>query len=391
MKSLRVLLLTFFCIGMAACNDRDSKTLNGASDGGGGVVRGSTPQEIRDAVGKARDILKRDQALFILTLFVDDAKVNDSQAARTLLQIFNPIVGAQEKFHSKIKELGWDDPNIELSDEDFEIYMKLVDESLNVPATLADYIDSIPLEFMESSSCPAPYSSSADASVSEFTLNAKMCFSLKTLQRIPIDSLQQHVTGLLMHELTHMTGIENEAEAQAIEKVTNLAYRELIGGTKNGITKQLDYSLTAAFNTLSTAKGLQSNSAFYANLSPEDLALYIATGKIDHLQRLYQNLGAAFVSVQHFIYSFDEQNVVNKIYYAPEVEADRKNIIQNAKILLSNIGGVMNLPPVEMMSADMGAKFEQLVQELDMVRNEFAKIRSAYEPQNVFISNPETP
>lgn len=63
--------------------------------------------------------------------------------------------------------------------------------------------------------CPHPsYEESADASVSQLSYQAKLCFSIGNLQRIPPASLLREILSLVVHEVDHMGGAD-EPEAKA--------------------------------------------------------------------------------------------------------------------------------------------------------------------------------
>lgn len=165
----------------------------GTSDGGGGVIASSEPEQIIKVVKETQQL-------------ISDNFGNEEKFGRVFL------------YHSQDRNL--------FSEKGLSVlqvirrpsyFRKNFDGPGELPNFLDDYLLSIPIVFEAESPCPAPDKDHADASVTEFSYDATLCFSLKTLHRLPPEALPARLAGLWFHELAHMNGFD-EQRAIALEE-----------------------------------------------------------------------------------------------------------------------------------------------------------------------------
>lgn len=108
---------------------------------------------------------------------------------------------------------------------------------------------------LQKGDCPHPRDeTTASASVSEHTFNATICFSIGNLTRIPPSSLLQEITGLVLHEATHM-GDAEEPEARSWQKEFVRYFGERFGNVLTDTdTSRTTLMLSKAYALLSRAE-----------------------------------------------------------------------------------------------------------------------------------------
>lgn len=206
MKKLILALLVATQFVTAACSkDQVAPSIaakaDGTADAGGGTIEKSTEAEVRAAVDEALKIAtdKDYQSRLYIARSKYTYKLNSAERDRiyTIQSILiNPPHAALVPF------LGIEGPDLNRMENLMSKYSK---------ENLSEYIDPNNIYFLESGSCPAHDKKDADASVSKFDLNAKICFSLENLKKIPKESLLKHLTGLWIHEITHMFGFDEKS------------------------------------------------------------------------------------------------------------------------------------------------------------------------------------
>ena len=158
----------------------------GGQHGGGGNVKDSTPEQVNRAIDMA-------------IRMVNEPNIPRNVIANFFWDTKDPLIKAKAaRIYPKY------DKAIDRSD--FEsTYV-----SPAFKAFLSNRIDRIP-----KGDCPhPPDETTADASVSEHTLNAKICFSVGNLTEIPASTILREVLGLVVHEACHMSGCkEDEARS----------------------------------------------------------------------------------------------------------------------------------------------------------------------------------
>jgi hypothetical protein len=104
--------------------------------------------------------------------------------------------------------------------------------------------------------CPHPTEeTTADASVSEHTYKATICFSVGNLTQKSPSSILQEVLGLLLHEVTHMGGAE-ESEARIWQDEFLDYFTRRFGNVlADTITRQTLTTITQAYALMFRAQG----------------------------------------------------------------------------------------------------------------------------------------
>ncbi len=267
----KLILSVFLLLCMIACgnpnessNSAPQKT-QGTSDGGGGIITGSTKEEVKAAIYRVR---KRIAILFDLDYdaYIDELKVLDNSEdthkvftiKRKILQDhdfsidddLSRIMGRSyqiKDFNYKLKKLHHslflakqkkqDNKTREIQNKIEEVFnerseyrQSINDENKILRKKFSKFLMGIDLEILNDRACHSKDKDHTDASVSKNTLDATICFSLKKLTRIPKITLEEHIAGLWFHELSHMTG-HNETDSQNMEKVGLAIYRNFITPT----------------------------------------------------------------------------------------------------------------------------------------------------------------
>lgn len=210
MNKFFLALLTTTQIFTAVCSEAQATPsiatkADGTADAGGGTVEKSTEADVRAAV---------DEALLILT----DAEFFEKLSRARIYSSKRLSEHESAQLYRIQRTLSYppyaaifpllEGNSRDDSDADLENQRILVNKYSK--KTLIEYIDKSKIYFLDRGSCPASDKTNADASVSEFDLNAKICFSLENLKNIPRESLLKHVTGLWAHEIGHMFGFQED-------------------------------------------------------------------------------------------------------------------------------------------------------------------------------------
>lgn len=177
----------------------------GGHDGGGAGIQLSTETEVREAIQWAMEDLRKEATkekegpswLFWATGSGPNARANDGEDTNVLLCLHSPFLC-----------------------ENLDLY-------LEGKAPLGyqnawDFLKLSPLEIkgQGQGACPAPDKKEAAASVSEYKIGAKLCFSVDVLRKTPRDVIRAQVASILAHEMAHLQGHGEEIA----EGVQNAVY-----------------------------------------------------------------------------------------------------------------------------------------------------------------------
>ncbi len=251
MKSFFNLILIVGVAFTTACSS-DSESKNsiadkkGTSDGGGGIISNSSPEDIRAAIQKSREFFKnslvkgylhsympkedrlqvKPNSEYMLMVCFKETCTNDGKTIKKGEQV---LIKQESTEPSDMLFCVFENLSCSFTNFDYEAYQKdLADGKSNLSyesylvltefndKDLAEYIDLIKVNLNEDGPCTYHDDKESDASVSKFIRDAEVCFSLKTLQRIPKASLNKHITALWAHELAHLNGFD-EVLAQKLE------------------------------------------------------------------------------------------------------------------------------------------------------------------------------
>lgn len=127
---------------------------------------------------------------------------------------------------------------------------------------------------LQKGDCPhPPEETTASASVSEHTFNATICFSIGNLTRIPPSSLLQEITGLVLHEVTHMGGAE-ELEARTWQNEFVRYFSERFGNVLTDTdTAQTTLMLSKTYALLSRAESFAKKDLKDRHILPDMMAV----------------------------------------------------------------------------------------------------------------------
>ncbi len=388
-NTLLIFTTLFLVIGCGKSPEPNSSSqkTKGTSDGGGGIITGSTKKEVKETIYKTRERLSLliDEQAFIKELPKRAEKGLLTDESAVTINIIRQILFKQKRQNSLTDDFANDlvlkQLNIELQKLTSELNMNskrmrnLVNDSHSDPhkhnlndeskiklqgiienlkneitkietarnqlrqqikqdynllkKKFSDFLMNTKLVILENKPCHAEDKKHADASVSENTLNATVCFSLKTLTRIPKITLEEHIAGLWFHELSHMSGF-NEEESQTVEKITVAVYKNF--------NRTLDNFLYN-FNSLRDHEYLYSESVRNFVLSTQRYLKLNDDSSEDIYRSSYKNLTSMFHYLNEFSISLD------KVLVTLKVEKNKEMLAHAATLsnLLSEIKDPINV------------------------------------------------
>lgn len=174
----------------------------GGHDGGGGGLVDSTPAQVRDAIRSTFAEIEESKTksnpgwLFMSSIYGPEVRDASGDMVKALLCIKSPVLckdpdslfdGTPNYFHA------WD-------------YLKLS-----------------AVELKEDGPCPASDKSNAAASVSEFRIGARLCFSIPVLVKTTPTALKAQISALLVHEMAHLLGYDEQI-AQGVQEAVLVNY-----------------------------------------------------------------------------------------------------------------------------------------------------------------------
>lgn len=247
-------ILAFLLLASATVNFRCAKSSeDGGQVGGGGFVKVSSEDEVKSALTQALKL------------------ASDPDVTR------NVIV---EYWKSRGKD--GTNPQIKIPTHIFPNaqYSILIDDArFDSPALNA--IGQKKPQFLKSGNCRlGPGETSTDASVSSYTLDGEVCFSIGNLRRIPPNDLLRHLLALVLHEAAHLGGAD-EAEARAwqddFEKYFGFRFGDISKGAVEIKTR----------DAIQQAKDLLQKALVLAEENPNDPQIYNFVGRFsERLSRL---------------------------------------------------------------------------------------------------------
>lgn len=186
-----ILLSLFVVISCARSNNENPDTVEGTQHTGGGEVGASTPEEVNAALDLALRLASEpDMQYNVIAQFWNSwGRVSTKDYIKQPARIF-PKVGRTNS-------------------------EKAIDLEKNAADFESPYLEALQqnkITRLDSGDCITTPKKHADASVSSFTVNADLCFSVGNLTRIPPSTLLREILNLVLHEAAHMGGAD-EAEA----------------------------------------------------------------------------------------------------------------------------------------------------------------------------------
>ncbi len=390
---IKLMVLTLVFMSMVACGD-----FKGTSDGGGGQVEGSTKEEVRVAVQDTLKTLTQSEKYINYKIY-EGLKLSENtnaEAQKALNNIYNPdfhkeereiLVKKREALQADIDSLVSSGVEGVATDELLDLTDQIIDLSKSIKHLepfekykLADYVFKIPVVYQDEGSCPAPDKDHADASVTEFSFDATICFSLENLTRIPKQSLNAHVLGLWMHELAHMTGA-GEAAAKQVEESAVRVYPELIKGERSNLARVLSFQLLGVLNGFSLMQEDIRNHLQYVNAIDEEEKEYLKQYGYDKsFSRLHNKFGMIDATIYSFLDLFANESLQFQFFNAVEVEREKEEIVNALKGLRQKaIEFKEELSTPESLTEVVIEKAQELYLESKMIQEKFSEIAPAYE------------
>ncbi len=410
------ILIAIGIISSCSSNSEPNTTpqkIQGTSDGGGGVITGSTKEEVRAAIYETRQWLALliNEEAYMAVLPKKNLHEFSDKESKNLLELAMKAIhrtdydGIPSSF-KKIKALQdlMMDLQFKMSDlrtaqlnnsKEQERLLKIeIDQLLDKNQAISDqakakelsatkkfsrFIMGINLNILQEGPCKSKDKDHADASVSKNSLNATVCFSLAKLTRIPKASLNEHIAALWMHELSHMVEL-NEEESQKVEKLTVSVYKDFYRVIL-GYNFHKNRAAIAKENLSTAVKGyaktireyLDDNKLVRGRVDTSDpehtfWLLNITVKSNKHKYDIYQSFGSF---IEHF------KNIITKLKSDNNVEAI--SIAEQALIPLRRIMDLVNLhthQPLESWSEEHLARLNKYHETFDEAIDAFNKAKT---------------
>lgn len=253
-------LILMLSILLSACSKDDKSSGSSSGPGatnpfaregtqhiGGGEIKDSTPEQVNKAIDLAIQMANEPNIPHnIFANFIWDNAIKDERLGKMVVVIFPDYNKPSDK---KQWGRGYKSPALR--------------------AFLKNHIDRLP-----SGDCPfAKDETTADASVSEHSLNAKICFSVGNLTEIPPSIILREVLGLVLHEACHMSGCKEDDANYWQEKFTK--YFEARIGDIN-----IDDFTHPARGNINIASQFLENALSIAENDPNSRYVYSAMGAV---------------------------------------------------------------------------------------------------------------
>lgn len=242
---IRILIALSAVFFVGGCDKPHVTESKGVQITGGGFVQLSTPDQVQVALDQAIDLVNASEGRknIMVQFWEDWGKPNKKSAIHNPKHLFPNLALAQKGGHAA----AFKSPGL---------------EALKHNRTVRK----------ESGDCISGRIHN-DASVSELSPNAEICFSIGNLTRIPPSGLLREVLGLVIHEAVHMGGAE---ESEATEWQTQFTD---YFGARFGDTN-IDTVSAQTLGLLGKARILISDSNTRAGIDKADPQININIGKL---------------------------------------------------------------------------------------------------------------
>lgn len=241
--------------GVVACAKTQHQTANGGQDSGGGNTTASTMEDVQEAYSYAKE---------------------------NIGNIFYSLMYARYK--NKIRE-----NYVDRLRKRLEKLTPEADEYKGIDLL----VESTSFKMKYDGPCSSKDNLHADASIKEFKVTSEVCVSFSQLTKLPKDSLDKQISGLLVHEYTHALGF-NEKDAVEIQSIVvdnfDLIQPNLYHDPSDQQLFDNDYFMFEGLTELSKGKLIAQNwmetCALIAQIEPfsidlrhQDAALYDRFGR----------------------------------------------------------------------------------------------------------------
>lgn len=348
-KPLKLSLLTLLIISGLHCS-RETTTRNGTQTSGGGNTINSSKEQVNEALDLALKLAT--QPDMSKNVFVQFWKDWGQSHQNELIAKPNHLFARAETTAKAGYEVS---PN----------------EHFESPVLMALSKNKI---LRADSDCqPSSTNLHTDGSVSSFSIEADVCFSVRNLMQLPPASLLREILSLVLHEAIHMGGGQ-EPEARAWQAL----FSKYFGARFGDLSPELLSAET--LKTMGVARIFLARASELAQANPKDPRLFAQVGKLvqtlDSLPELKDSLAFELKLKPKHVeliadYSKSVFALIQEIRFKFEINTD------NLKV-----GGVsvpiQFMPPEQVMPTlnEVSLKFEQINKLfLKMAgRNEFEKV-----------------
>lgn len=237
-------LIVLFIAALIGCSTHtnDSGQTMGGESTGGGDASVSTPDQVNTAIDKALALSSElnPQKNIVVQFWKSKGQTSKSNFISAPTHVFPQFVSP--------------------------------DESSRFNAPFYQALKQNKIVRLQKGDCPHPADeTTAAASVSEHTFNATICFSIGNLTRIPQSSLLQEITGLVLHEVTHMGGA-GEPEAKEWQNEFIRYFIERFGNVLVDDTAQTTLMISKAYRLLNRAQSFAQKDASDRHILPDMMA-----------------------------------------------------------------------------------------------------------------------
>lgn len=248
-KPFRLSLLTFLVISGVQCARETSNSNQGTQDSGGGVVFNSSTEQVNEALDLALKLATEpDMTKNVFVQFWKD------WGQKSKNEQINRPVHLFSRAETAAKSGGEVSPN-----EHFESPFLMALKTNKIVRVNSD--------------CrPSSGANHTDASVSSFSADAEICFSVRNLMRIPPSGLLREILSLVLHEATHMGGAQ-EPEAVAWQELFSSYFGARFGDLS------ADTLAAKTLKTLGVARIILAQARELAVANPRDPRLFAQMGK----------------------------------------------------------------------------------------------------------------
>ena len=356
---------------MVACNDGSSAVsqAQGTSDGGGGVVSRSTEAEIRAAVDFGIELLDNKEFVLSIAYGGDEYSKLSEEDQKAYSDAHLVLMGPSYMGSILILPMLL---NADPDDENYELNFEAMDQIKNKYSSdlIKDYIAMSTITFKEEGPCPSADKDNADASVSYYDLGAEICFSLENLKRIPKESLQRHVTGLLTHEVLHLFGF-NEAVASATQSSVVENFDLSIAGTTINIPYKVYGLFISIKSSLKNIEFMQQGDLMFFQVTdnPEQ-------SQIRNIIYLLGNISGQIEAIEEMM---DEEGHFTKAFYLPETKELEKQVLEDNRVLYKWLSNSLEYSDDVLLSDVFLQELLEVQIHFDKTLDSYSEIVDAYQ------------
>jgi hypothetical protein len=216
----------------------------GVIDGGGGNI-GTTPVE--EVVGIIEEILEASRKKNPFLNLTMRAAMSPNVPSGLSASLITPYLDEMKAWSEKVEQCDEQyEDDYELWDQNCSSIFEQLVEIMDLNSLgLAGLLDQSKVEIRTDDFCYDKTGAKTDGSVSDFTVDAKICLSAYSISRLPKSSVHKQTLALLTHEVSHLVGF-NEEDAHKVQEAVLDHYLVIM----NGDIEQDKQSLAWQFATV---------------------------------------------------------------------------------------------------------------------------------------------